>query len=401
VGKDGDAAMRILFVSNGLDLGGVETNLVRLTEELVARGHEVIVASGGGSLLSEIEAAGATHVGLSLAYKAYPSPRQLLADVRVLDGVLRHRRPDVVHVFSASTAVMVLLARTLGGTRFSRRHRLTVISSIMGLHAAPDEGLRAVQLRSYLTYLGADKMLLISPAIASLVRGLPVRHSRCIELPVVGIRLPDPVSQEAAAAVRAELRIDPDEQVVMTIGGLDPRKNHELFLRAAAEVLTSRPRVRFFVVGEGRLREALRVECAALGLQPSLQFLGARKDVPELLSITDVYVRPGIVEGFIGITVLEAQAVCTPVISFETEDVRPAITHGVSGWLVPPGDVHGLAQAIVTLLDDPNLASALGKGGRAQVERQFSMPVIVDGLEALYSRRFGAFGAPTSPPLPD
>ena len=69
-----------------------------------------------------------------------------------------------------------------------------------------------------------------------------------------------------------------------------------------------------------------------------------------LLSATDVYVKPGVVEGFIGITVLEALGLAKPVVAFETEDVKLALTDGETGLIVPNGDVASLAERILYLL---------------------------------------------------
>jgi glycogen(starch) synthase len=99
-----------------------------------------------------------------------------------------------------------------------------------------------------------------------------------------------------------------------------------------------------------------------------------------------VCVRPGVVEGFIGITVLEAQALGVPVLSFDTEDVRLAITDGETGLLVPRGDVAALAAAVRRLLDDPALAARIAQCGRAHVERTYALPAVVSRLEQLYGQ---------------
>lgn len=171
----------------------------------------------------------------------------------------------------------------------------------------------------------------------------------------------------------------------MTIGRLHPFKSHELFIQAAAHVLSERTDVRFFLVGDGPLRSSLQAEIERLGVGSFVTILGERTDISRLLCATDVCVRPGIIEGFAGITVLEAQAYGVPVIAFETEDVKLAIIHGKTGLLVPPADTEALARAVMDLLDDSELADSLGKAGRVHLERHFALSKVVDGLEALYS----------------
>jgi glycosyltransferase involved in cell wall biosynthesis len=171
----------------------------------------------------------------------------------------------------------------------------------------------------------------------------------------------------------------------MTIGRLDPVKSHELFVRAAAHVARHRTDVRFFVVGEGPLRSSLEAEIVRLGVGASVTLLGERTDISRLLGSTDVCVRPGIVEGFVGITVLEAQAFGVPVIAFETEDVKLAVTDHETGLLVPPNDTEALGAAVLELLGDPELAERLGAAGRSHLEATYALPVVVDALEALYA----------------
>lgn len=107
------------------------------------------------------------------------------------------------------------------------------------------------------------------------------------------------------------------------------------------------------------------------------------------MAATDVYVKPGVVEGFIGVTVLEALALARPVVAFETEDVKEAIQHGATGLLVPRGDAAALAQAIVRLLKDPGRARQLGEEGQKLVRAKFDFRKLVGRLEEIYLQVLG------------
>ena len=114
----------------------------------------------------------------------------------------------------------------------------------------------------------------------------------------------------------------------------------------------------------------------------------------DLLSITDVYVRPGVVDGFVGITVLEAQAMGVPVVSFDTRDVRPAITDSVSGLLAKPGDTGELAEAILRLVEDPGLALTIGESGKEHLMRDFWLNSVVADLTGIYASAIAKTGGP-------
>jgi glycosyltransferase involved in cell wall biosynthesis len=378
--------MKILYITNRLDVGGIETNIVRLAQEFTRRGHTILVVSGKGTLVPEVEEAGARHLAVDINLR---NPSQILGTIKELSCILSGEQPDIVHLFSASTAILMWLARLQ--MRVAARHRWEgpVVSSIMGIHT---EAPWRTYSRAFLTCLGASRLVIISPAIDKLVQRLPVKLKRVSHLPVIGVDIPE-VTPEEVAHLREELALAVSEVVITTIGGLEPRKRHDLFLDAAHLASRSCPQARFLVVGRGAEEDQLHEQITRLNLRAA-RLLGERRDIDTLLCLTDIYVRPGTAEGFAGITVLEAQALGVPVIAFETEDVKLAITHGQTGWLVPSGDVHALAEAIELLLTDKARARAIADAGRELVMKRFSMPAVVDGLQSLYEAELASFTSP-------
>jgi len=184
--------------------------------------------------------------------------------------------------------------------------------------------------------------------------------------------------------MRRSLGIAEEARVITTIGALHPRKSHHLFLEATVKVSREFPDLRALVVGEGLQEAELRRRAATLGIAGVVQFTGLRSDIPAILSATDVYVKPGIVEGFIGITVLEAMAARIPVVAFDTRDVRAAVVDGQTGLIVPREDTGALASAIMGLLRDPTRARALADRGYERVAERFSLRAVAAGLERAY-----------------
>lgn len=380
--------MRILFVCNWVRFGGLETNLVLLTRELTARGHVVLIASDGGELEGALTEAGGRHLRVPIGRGA---EREVPRSARRLADIVEREHIDVVHVFSATTAGLTLLAKIFA--RAKRRRWPPVVSSVMGLQNSSDEPAWRTYLTCWGTTLGVQRTLVISPAIGEFVRRLPVRASRVRERPVVGVdvkRLAAEATPDAIAAARRSLGLPDDARVVLTIGMLAPRKSHELFLRAAARVAERVPRARFVVVGEGPTRAALEAERAKLGLEATVLLPGQRADVAALIGACEVYVKPGVVEGFVGITVLEAQSVGRPVVAFDTVDVRLAIDDEKTGLIVPNGDTGRLADAIVRLFEDRELAARLVEAGKRTVREKFSIEAVVDGLEKEYAELLAA-----------
>lgn len=369
--------MRIAYVTNSLEMGGIETNLCRLTGALSRRGDSVTVCARPGTLTTAIIANGGTVWDLEMRPT---SPASLFRDFRQLRSLL-NQEVDLVHVFSATAALVVNLAIWT----LPRSRRPVVVASLMGVQASLDERRWKTLLRARVTLTGADLVIVTSPAIGALIDELHHQPSRSVQASVVGVEVVEPPSRDQIEWLRISLELGAGDHLVTTIGRLDSTKSHHLFIQAAERILRDRNDVVFAVVGAGPLDRILREQVAEAGIDGAVHLLGERRDIADLLCASTAYVRPGIVDGFVGITVLEAQSLSRPVISFDTRDVRPAIQHDVSGLLVSPNDTEALASAIVDLIDNPVRAAAIGKAGFDQFVGTFSLDSVVENLCTIYS----------------
>jgi glycosyltransferase involved in cell wall biosynthesis len=241
-------------------------------------------------------------------------------------------------------------------------------------------------LRTAVLVFRADRVLVISDEIGRSLEALRIPPARLVRCNVNGIDVEafERPERSELEVLRSELGVH-GAQVVATIGALHPRKSHELFIRAAAIVYRTRPAVRFLIIGEGPERAALTRLIRREGLDGVVILTGSRRDVPQVLALADVYVKPGVVEGFVGLTVLEAMAMRVPVVAFDTLDVRAAIHPGSTGLLVPRGDVAALAAAIGKLLDEPAAARALSERAHGHVRERFGLDAVVADVERAYN----------------
>jgi glycosyltransferase involved in cell wall biosynthesis len=282
--------------------------------------------------------------------------------------------------------VVLWLAKLLYGTRRAFQNKIPpVVSSIMGLQTSPDEWYAATQLRNYCVCLAAQRVYIISPAIGKFVRRLPLKKSRLQDLNVVGIKLPSPPTIDTLA-LKKELGIPPGDRLVMTIGRLEACKSHELFIHTACKVLQRNPDVSFLIVGVGPLEAQLMSIIDKNNVSSKVKLIGLRTDVYELLSMCDVYMKPGVVDGFIGITVLEAQAMGVPVVAWYTLDVTMAIDNGVTGFLINGMDTNAMADKIGVLLADKRYTEKIGENGRTFVQKTFTIEGIARNLVKAYKR---------------
>ncbi len=169
------------------------------------------------------------------------------------------------------------------------------------------------------------------------------------------------------AAVRSQ---HPGKRILLTVGGLWGRKGHDLVLRALPAILKKHPDIIYRIVGDGDLRKDLERLTAELGIQDSVVFAG-RKSGDDLVAefrACDIYVHTPRVtglkfEGF-GIVYLEASACGKPIVATDAGGIRDAVLDGETGLIAADGDVNGIAQHVIRLLDDRMLAEKLGNRGR-------------------------------------
>lgn len=165
-----------------------------------------------------------------------------------------------------------------------------------------------------------------------------------------------------------------------------PFKGSEEFVRAAVSLCQKREKVSFAVVGvwsDDAFIEKLRD--IANPFRDRIHFLGYRRNIWDLLNDTDVFVLPSwrLTEGLPRV-VIEAMACGVPVVGTDVEGTNEAVVQGETGLLVPDKDAASLAEAIMKLIDDPQLQRKFGDNGRQRVQEVFDIATHVSKVEELY-----------------
>jgi colanic acid/amylovoran biosynthesis glycosyltransferase len=138
------------------------------------------------------------------------------------------------------------------------------------------------------------------------------------------------------------------------------------------------------VVGDGPDREQLEQMTTDLGLAPQVKYVGyqSQTQVREHLQNTDIFVMSSFAEG-VPVVLMEAMAAGVPVVATRIAGVGELVEEGVSGYLVPPGDVDSLADRIQKLVEDESARSHFGQSGRAKVEQDFNINRETQRLEQI------------------
>ena len=161
----------------------------------------------------------------------------------------------------------------------------------------------------------------------------------------------------------------PDRHTAVFVGRLAPQKRLAHLIEAFRLVVEEVPHARLHVYGTGAEQPALEEQVAAAGLGENVRFMGFTRAPQRAFASAAVAVMTSLYEG-LPLTLTEAMAVGTPFVAYDI-DYGPAqvIRDGVDGVLVPPGDVRGVAQAIVRIMTDPGHAAALRRRAVEVVER--------------------------------
>lgn len=357
---------------------GAERRLLDLAPRLAQLDVELVLAAPDGELATTWQARGHRWV-------VQPRPRAI--GMRRDDG--RRASPVTIAGQASASAVAAVRIARLGrrlGVDVLHSHalnahpevalagRLARLPTVLDLHdiVVPGFGRRVLAAAASL----ADIVIANSRATAATVPGADVR---VINPGVDTDRFhPGPVDP----IVRAELALDPSAPLVGILGRVDPEKGIDVVLHAVARlegvhaVVVGAPNV----AGESFARELRALGAELLG--DRARFVGPRHDVPDVLRALDVLVNASRAEPF-GRTVLEAQASGVPVIGTDAGGIPEFVADGVSGRLVPPGDVPALASAISEVLGVAELRDRLRAGGLASASSR-SVPNQAALVAAVY-----------------
>ncbi|MBL8420239.1 MAG: glycosyltransferase, partial [Dechloromonas sp.] len=186
-----------------------------------------------------------------------------------------------------------------------------------------------------------------------------------------------------------------DHWVVGTVGRMQTVKDQPMLVRAFVRALQIDPalrtRIRLAMIGDGPLRAECEQLLAAAGASNLAWLPGERHDIPEIMGGLDCFVLPSLAEG-ISNTILEAMASGLPVIATDVGGNADLVAAGITGQLVPPGDLEELAQEIVALANNPACARRMGQLGRERVEENFSMKAMVAAYSGTYDKLLGRSG---------
>lgn len=187
--------------------------------------------------------------------------------------------------------------------------------------------------------------------------------------------------------MRSQLGLDVNATWIGIIATLRSWKGHKYLLKAIAEL--DDPRLRLVIVGDGPQREKLNRLTVELGLTRVVRFAGQQRDVSPWLRALDIFALPSYANEGVSQAVMQAMATGLPVITTPIGSSADVVKAGLTGVLVPPKDSKALAQAIRSLLNNPQDTAKLGAAARAFALENCGVERMLTRMEAVFQRVSG------------
>lgn len=354
--------MNILQILPELNVGGVETGTLDLAKCLVKLGHKAVVVSNGGELVGELESSGAIHYTLAVHKKSLFS---IFKMVPLLSEIIKKEKIDIVHARSRVPAWIAYFAcRATGAVFVTTCHgyyKKHFFSKVMGW------GKRVIVLSNVI----ARHMIEDFNTPYERIKLVP----RSVDLSK--FKYADPAKKRR------------DEFNVGIVGRITSIKGHAHFVKAMALAARKISRLKIWIVGDAPAsregyKEELQVLVRRLGLSHCTEFLGVQRDIPAILTQLDLLVLATVTHEAFGRVIIEAQASGVPVVATEVGGVVDIIEHQKNGLLVAPADPAGMADAVIRIFKDKELARSLAENAYRKVKDFYNLDLMVKNTLDVY-----------------
>jgi glycosyltransferase involved in cell wall biosynthesis len=361
---------RVLHIVANLGTGGAERMVAHIATGLDPRRFEVAVISISKPFGTDVEGLLA-----EAGVKVWFLGKGPGFDYRIysrLHRVLREYQPDIVH-----THVHVL--------RYALPSMLYLKPALM-LHTVHNLAEWEVEPRGRWLQRFAFKHGIVPVAVAQEVAASLQRLYQIPPCLVVGNCIPTNLyafPKTPRAEWRAKEGFRDSDVLFGCVARFAPQKNHALLLQAFAQGVASDPRAHLVLAGAGELLEPVKAQASTLGLAGQIHFLGVRTDVPDVLAAMDAFVLSSDFEGN-PLSVIEAMAAGVPTVSTAAGGVPELIENGKEGFVVPLGDLNGLAKSMAFLLSHEKVRRSMGAAAARRAKENFDVAVMIKAYQDLY-----------------
>jgi len=370
----------VLLLITKSNFGGAQRYVYDLATNLSPERFTVTVALGGnGPLVTKLTDAGVRVITITGLIRDVSLRAELKATREIAD-IIRTEKPDILHVNSSKAGALgALLGRLLRVPR--------VVFTAHGWAFNEDRSWIArfvLKWVHWCTVLLTHCTITVSDTVRTQMNWWGVqRKMQTVHLGRQAISLyPRSDARQQLANLQPALGQYQADTWLMSIGELHPVKRHIDVIVALASLVTTYPRLRYCIIGEGELRPLLEQQIAKYALTEHVLLLGHLDSAAHYLSAADIFVFPSRSEA-LGYAAIEAAQAGLPIVASKVGGIPEIVTHDQTGLLIPPENPAMLRAALEQYLSDPMLAARHGQAAQAESTR-FSISTMVSQTTTVY-----------------
>lgn len=382
--KKNEKKIKILHIITRLDKGGAPKNTLITVSGTDKKIFSVDLVSGiSANPESDIEekttGSSAQHFIIPEIVRPIKPFKDVISIIK-LYRLIKKEKYDIVHTHTSKPGVTGRIAAILSDTPFivhaSHGH------IYKGFFSSPVSWF-LLQLDKFLSFF-TDKIITLTDCGRREQIKLKIAPPGKFEVAPSGID----ISHFASINInkkekKLSLGLAPGSVVIGHVARLVPLKGHSDLFKAFPQILKNFPQATIILAGDGPLEEEFKKEVNALNISLQVKFLGHREDIEQIYQIMDILVLPSEVEGM-GRVILEAMAASCPVAAADIMGIPELVIDGKTGSLFPPRQPDKIAQAVCSMLENPEHAKEMAKNAFAMLQGKYDQESMVKKIENIY-----------------
>lgn len=342
-------------------------------------GYEVHVATNGNGEIPYCDKK------IFIPFERSPYKLNNLKAIKKLKKVIMEEKYDIIHTHTPMGAVVTRLA----AKKARKKHHTRVIYTAHGFHFY-----KGAPLLNWMLFYPVEKYLskytdtLITINKEDYERAKHKFSKRCKDIkyvPGVGIdkeKFSVRLDKNQKKELKKSLGLKENDFVLTYVARLDKNKNQGFLIKVMRKIVCNYPNIHLLLVGPDELNGEYQKQ--AKDIISNVHFLGLRKDVPQLLNITDISVSSSLREG-LPVNILEAMTMGVPVVAIDTRGARDLVRNNVNGYLVEFNDIERYIKSIENIYVFSNKSERLGKESRHIVKGYF-LEDVLNEMKKIYEQ---------------
>jgi len=370
--------LKILHIVGDSKFGGGSVIVLRLAQKANDIGWSVDILTSDAVFKEFLKNQGCGVVELEVIWRKINPLRDLLGLYR-LYRFLKKSNYTIVHTHTSKAGFVGRLAAYLAKSPI-------VIHTVHGFAFHEQSSLLEIYLYSFLERLAShwcDRIVCVSEFHKKWALRLAIANKNKIIAINNGIPENRILPSRDKGSVLKEINLT-NEIVILFTGRLAPQKGVEYLLKSVP-IIASKINMPFkiLIIGEGPLRYYLDEIVEKLNIGRYVKFLGFRKDIGDLLNISDIVVFPSLWEG-LSIALLEAMAAGKPIITTTIGSNLEVVKSEETALLVPPKNSESIAEAVIRLINNPEFAKKLGEEAKKTYQKKYTEEIMLNNYANLY-----------------